>query len=322
MPELRKHYFLDEYCIVATERQQRPSDFKREREEGHIAKCQFCPGNEEMTHPAMAVYKRVGGKIQILKDGQERVKDWVMRCFLNLYPALVPSPSSPESTSWTKLPGYGFHEIIVETPEHEERLSTFSNEQIGLLMSVYKDRVSHYRGQKDVRYVSLFKNHGERAGASLAHPHTQLIAMPIVPSLLKRELQKIEEIGSCPYCDIIAKERNSKRFVCENDGWILLAPFYSQTPFELWALPKRHLHHISALDELGLLGTILRDTLHRLDKTLENPPYNYMFFQLANKSYHLNIRIQPKLTIRAGFEKNTDVYINTVAPEQAAKYLS
>jgi len=94
MPELRKHYFLDEYCIVATERQQRPSDFKREREEKRIAKCQFCPGNEDMTPPAAAVYKRVEGEIQILKDGQKRVKDWVMRCFPNLYPALVPAPTA------------------------------------------------------------------------------------------------------------------------------------------------------------------------------------------------------------------------------------
>ncbi len=321
MPELRKHYFLDEYCIIATERQQRPSDFKREPEEKRSAKCQFCPGNEEMTPPATAVYKRVEGKIRILKDGQKRVKDWVMRCFPNLYPALVPAPTVPELSHWTKLPGYGFHEIIVETPEHEKRLSTFSDEQIELLMSVYKDRVSHYREQKDVQYVSLFKNRGVRAGASLAHTHTQLIAMPMVPPLLQRELQKIEEIGRCPYCDIIAKERDSERFVCENDGWVLFAPFCSQTPFELWALPKKHVHHISALDELGSLGAILRDALRKLDKTLGCPSYNYMFFQLDDEAYHLNIRIQPKLTIRAGFEKNTDVYINTVAPESAAKYL-
>jgi len=252
------------------------------------------------------------------------VKDWVMRCFPNLYPALVPAPTAPEKSPWTKLPGYGFHEIITETPEHEKRLSTFSDEQIELLMSVYRDRISHYSKQKDVRYVSLFKNKGARAGASLAHPHTQLIAIPVVPPLLQRELQKIEEIGRCPYCDIIAKERDSERFVCENDGWVLFTPFFSQAPFELWALPKKHISNIGALNdsELKLAGHILRDALRRLDKTLGCPPYNYMFFQLDDKSYHLNIRIQPKLTIRAGFEKNTDIYINTVAPEQAAKYLT
>lgn len=319
MSEIRKHYFLDEWCIIATERSKRPTDFKREKREGKKGVCAFCPGNEGMTPPADAVYKEVDGKIEILKDGSERVGNWRVRCFPNLYPAL--SPDAAPSTERGEVPGYGYHEVIAETPKHEAHLSDLSDDEIKLLMRVYRDRFLYYNSRDRIEYVSLFRNHRPEAGASLSHPHTQVISIPFVPSKLSKEIRAIKR--KCPYCEIARRESDSERKIAEDGFWLAFAPFHSRTPFEVWILPKEHVPNIGNLGDEALhaLGIILRNTMRRMKEVLDDPPYNYMFFQMDGKKYHLNIRLEPKLAIAAGFEMNTDVYINSVPPEDAAKYL-
>ena len=302
MPEIRKHYFMDKYCIIAGERSKRPTDFHKEKKtEIRPGVCSFCPGNEDLTPAATAVYTYEDGEIVVRKDDNgQRVKDWAIRCFPNLYPA---------------LPG---HEIIAETPDHEKHPSDFTDEEIALLMQVYAERTSHHL--KSSKYVSLFRNYGRDAGASLSHPHTQLIPMPFIPPILTDELNAIEDAQGCPYCDIVERESGGERVIIEDDEWIVFAPYYSRSPFEIWVLPKRHLNSITALDDLASLGTMLRDALRKIKILLNDPPYNYMFFQIEDDRYHLNIRIEPKLSITAGFEKNTDVFINTMPPEEAARF--
>ena len=305
MSEIRKHYFLEKYCIIAGERSKRPTDFVKEREpEPKPETCSFCPGNEDLTPAATAVYRYEGKKLVIRKDEEnKRVKDWEVRCFPNLYPA---------------LPG---HEIIAETPDHEKHPSDFTDDEITLLMQVYSDRTTHHLKNNDTQYVSLFRNYGRDAGASLSHPHTQLMPLPFVPPLIMQELTVIKETDRCPYCNIVEQESGGERVIIENDRWIVFAPYCSRLPFEMWMLPKKHASSITALEDLASLGTTLRDTLLKLKTFLNNPTYNYMFFQMDSSSYHLNIRIEPKLSIAAGFEKNTDVYINTMPPEDAARSL-
>ena len=305
MSEIRKHYFLEKYCIIAGERSKRPTDFVKERKpEPKPETCSFCPGNEDLTPAATAVYGYEDKQLVIRKDeDNKRVKDWEVRCFPNLYPA---------------LPG---HEIIAETPDHEKHPSDFTDDEITLLMQVYSDRTKHYLKKDGIKYVSLFRNYGRDAGASLSHPHTQLMPMPFVPPMIMQELTVIGEADRCPYCDIVEQESGGERVIIENDYWIVFAPYCSRLPFEMWMLPKKHVSSITALDDLTSLGTTLRDTLLKLKTFLHNPTYNYMFFQMDNSSYHLNIRIEPKLSIAAGFEKNTDVFINTMPPEDAARSL-
>jgi len=302
MSEIRKHYFLEKYCIIAGERSKRPTDFIKEREpEPKPETCSFCPGNEDLTPAATAVYRYEDKEPVILKDeDNKRVKNWEVRCFPNLYPA---------------LPG---HEIIAETPDHEKHPSDFTDDEIMLLMQVYSDRTKHYLKKDGIKYVSLFRNYGRDAGASLSHPHTQLMPMPFVPPLITQELTAIEEADRCPYCNIVERESGGERVIIENDHWIVFAPYCSRLPFEMWMLPKKHASSITAPDCLTSLGTTLRDALLKLKTLLDDPSYNYMFFQMDNSSYHLNIRIEPKLSIAAGFEKNTDVFINTMPPEDAA----
>lgn len=318
MPEVRKHYFLDEYCIIATERARRPSDFVKERKTATPSKCPFCPGNEEMTPPATAAYKYIGDELMILSDGEQRVKGWVARCFPNLYPAVSPLRRGEVGNVF---PAYGYHEVIVESPEHDKHPSDFSDEEARFMLRVYLDRVRDHWKRDGIRYVSLFRNYGQEAGASLSHPHSQMISIQFLPKNLEGELRSFGT--HCPYCMIVEDEEKSERMIEKNPHWVAFAPFCSISPFEVWILPREH---ISSMLELGedladSLATILRNMLRRLKILLNDPPYNYAFFQERDPRYHINLRIRPKLATAAGFEMNTEVYINPVAPEDAARWL-
>ena len=330
MSEIRKHYFLPEYCIIAEERGKRPSDFADGA--GGIGQmgqgsgpenCAFCAGSEEKTPPAGAVYKE--GRI-FADTKEKRVTNWDFRCFQNLYPALSPIPAFSElsDTGEDAKPGFGFHEVIVESPVHGKKLSDFSAAELSELMQVYRDRLCHYRAHENIRYVSLFKNSGEAAGASLDHPHSQLLALPLLPPLFETELQAIGKEEKCPYCTLLEKEKESVRLIRENSEFVAFAPYYSKSPFEVWILPKKHVSYLGDCSKeiLSGLGEMIGYVLDSYGKVLGNPSYNYMFYQLFDApEYHLNLRILPRISLIAGFEMNTGIYINTVSPERAASYL-
>ena len=299
MSEIRRHYFLNEYCIVASGRKRRPHDFvKKDKGIRTSAKdCPFCPGNESMTPPENAVYRLGSGR------------PWDVRCFDNLYPAL----NKP----------HGYHEVIVDTPVHDRSPAGFSDEEMNLMVEAYRDRFDFYARKEGISYVSIFKNHGREAGASIYHSHTQLIALPLMPPEIERERSIIKRLDRCPYCSIVDQESGSDRVILENREWIAFSPFYSQVPFEVWILPRRHINNITYMDQAQTSSfiRIFRDILSRLRDALEDPAYNYHFMQTIGEDYHLNIRILPRTSIRAGFELNTGVYIITVPPEDAASFL-
>ncbi len=376
MVELRKHYFLEEYCIIAPERNRRPSDLSAhdgsEISESSVQfsikggsrteeTCPFCPGNEDRTPPANAAYVETdSGGLGVYQDneGETRRADWKIRCFNNLYPAFTRGQSVENSTYLTKssissvlqkqsfcetggallrqvsrtfgsqdLKRYaapGSHEVIVETPDHYNHPSDLSDKDVIHLFEVYRQRYEHYMGAEDIVFTSIFRNHGREAGASLSHPHTQLVAMPVMPPALCHEIDAIEAKGSCPYCEIISAEEESERLIIQNEGWAVIAPFFSKAPFEFWILPTEH--HSSMLDFDGRtiksLALTLREMLGRLKLLLNDPPYNYALYQICGRDdYHFNLRVRPKLTTPGGYEMNTDIHINPLSPEQAAEYL-
>ncbi|HWQ47909.1 MAG TPA: DUF4921 family protein [Methanosarcina sp.] len=326
MSEIRKHYFLSEYCIIAEERSKRPSDFAVADEDhgkNGSENCLFCGGAEENTPLATAVYKNGN----IYSDTPEkRVRNWDFRCFPNLYPALSPASESPEQeeNGLQAEPGYGFHEVIVESPLHGRKLEDFSNSEISGLMQVYKDRTYSYATRENIHYVSLFKNSGKKAGASINHLHSQLLALSFCPPLMARELKVIRKIEKCPYCAIFDLEKASSRLISENSEWIAFTPYSSMGPFEVWFLPRKHVSSLVDCSNKPLfaLGDILKAILKSYGRVLGNPPFNYMFYQLSKApEYHLNLRLLPRISTNAGFELNTGTYINTVSPERAASYL-
>lgn len=304
MSEIRNHYFLDKKCIVATERSKRPSDFiNEEKPETDSQLCPFCEGNESSTPPGTVYIMNDLIITKFEEDGNQRAEKWNARCFANLYPIL------PD------------HEVIVENPNHNKQISDFSDEEINLLMEIYRDRIAiHYKNEA-VKYVSIFKNHGEDAGASLSHPHSQVIPLPFVPPDIKEEIDFYEKNGQCPFGKIMKEESCGKRVITENEEWLVISPYFSKVDFEIWILPKKHISNLMQVKDLKMLGVILRDTLEKLNILLKNPSYNLMIYQMAGSFYHMTIRIEPKLNTAAGFEKGTGVYINTINPKEVVRLI-
>jgi UDPglucose--hexose-1-phosphate uridylyltransferase len=210
----------------------------------------------------------------------------------------------------------GVHEVIVETPEHCRQPQGMSDDEIRLLFRVYRDRYMELARLPYVKYISLFRNFGKEAGASLSHPHSQIIAIPIVPEVITEQYNH-------DYTKVIEEEEKSERKVLATRHTVAFTPFAAAFPYETWIFPRRPCRNIAELSDAGRddLAVTTRDVLARLSRLLSDPPYNYAFVQSVDKSLHMHLRIYPKLGTAAGFELNTGVNINSVPPESAAKSL-
>jgi UDPglucose--hexose-1-phosphate uridylyltransferase len=234
---------------------------------------------------------------------------------------------------YDRMSGVGAHEVIIETPDHLSTLSDMPEKRVEDLFWAFRERVLDLKKDVRLRYIMLFKNHGEPAGATLAHTHSQLIALPVVPKRVQEELEGarryFEYKERCVYCDIVREEQdNSSRIVIESDHFLVICPYAPRFPFETWIVPKVHQSHIETMpiDAVQNLAHVLQQTLQKLDRTLERPPYNFVVHsapvQDANmQHYHWHIEIIPKLTRVAGFEWGTGFYINPTPPEESAKFL-
>jgi UDPglucose--hexose-1-phosphate uridylyltransferase len=334
--EVRKDYLLDRWVVIATERGRRPTDFaKKERQQqAQTTTCPMCPGNEHMTPPAVLVYLKRGKTIKKSKEaGDSRAKNWLVRCVPNLYPAFAPPRGKISQKQILKNDclalAAGHHEVVIESPDHNEHPADARIPQLELAINAYIDRLRELSKKPYVKYVSIFRNHGLEAGASLSHAHSQIIATPFIPRTVKDELEASRKIWKrtkeCPFCDIIDKERHGPRFILENSKFVVLAPYASVHPMEFWILPEKHEHTMLNLsqDEVKILAQTLKTCLSGLKRLVNDPPYNYGIHLAtskdASKYYHWHLEVYPKLAIWAGFEKSTGMYINTVTPETAAE---
>jgi UDPglucose--hexose-1-phosphate uridylyltransferase len=336
--ELRKDYLLDRWVVIATERGRRPTDFAKPKPEAaKTAVCPICVGNENMTPPALMLYLKENGEIKRSQDPLtgERPKNWLVRVIPNLYPAFSP-PKQPEDEKhvakndflWDAI---GHHEVIVESPNHDEDPADAGLPQLELVINAYVDRLKELSAKPYVKYVSIFRNHGLEAGASLSHAHSQIIATPIVPTTIQDEINAskkfYDEHRKCAFCDIIERETKSSRLISEDEDFVVLAPYASINPMEFWIIPKRHSPNILNLTapEVSAFAKNLKASLKALKTLVNNPPYNYGIHLALNSdaqdSYHWHLEVYPKLATWAGFEKSTGTYINTVTPETAADSL-
>lgn len=327
MPELRKDPILGRWIIISQERRKRPTDFPVEISTGTGGFCPLCPGNESFTPSEVLAYR----------DGNQprNGPGWQVRVVPNKFPALViEGDLSKEGIGlYDRMNGIGAHEVVIESPSHDQSFSDFSVNKKALVFKAYKDRIIDLEKDFRFKYVMVFKNHGRAAGASLEHSHSQLIALPILPRMIVSELDgarshyKYKE--RCIFCDIIRQEiRQNERVVCQNDRFIAITPFAPRTPFEMWILPKRHASAYYSLDdtELYALAEIFTEALLRLNTCIPNVPYNFVLHTDPLRSggleyYHWHFEIVPKLTSIAGFEWGTGFYINPLPPEEAALYL-
>lgn len=329
MPELRNDPVTGTWVVIATERAKRPSDFKRPAEQRKGAdSCPFCYGHEAMTPPEIMAYRPSGGRDQ---------PGWQVRVVPNKFPALAieehPAGVNLGNDFYQLQAGYGAHEVIVESPEHDSELSSHPVEQTKSIIRALRDRFSDLRGDKALRYIQIFKNHGAIAGASLEHPHFQLIATPVIPSAIAKELEgslaHYERTGECIYCNLIQREYlDGERLVDSNSEFVAFCPYSSRSPFETWILPREHHSDFDALSEnqVDALARLLKEVFGRILGSLDNPPFNLVLHTApvdleAAEYYHWHLEVIPRLTIFAGFELGTGIYINPTPPETAAQFL-
>ena len=335
MPELRKDPVLGRWVIIATERAKRPSDFEVVREESDSVSCAFCEGRESETPPEVYAVREAGSRAD--EPG------WEVRVIPNKYPALdVEGELDREGVGLCDMAnGIGVHEVIVETPAHDQQTADLPAEHIATVMKTYRQRIIDLREDERLKYVLIFKNQGRSAGASLQHAHSQLIATPITPKRVKEKLdgakQYFDYRHRCVFCDYIKQEIDlfGERLVAETDHFVALSPFAARFPFETWILPKRHMLDFALVEdeEAADLGGMLKAILSKLREALNNPPFNYVlhmapyrrprggYWTTIEKDYHWHIELIPRLTRVAGFEWGSGFYINPTPPEAAAQTL-
>jgi UDPglucose--hexose-1-phosphate uridylyltransferase len=327
MSELRKDPVTERWVIISTERGRRPSDFAPEPKKLRGGFCPFDAGNEDKTPPEIMAFRSEGSP----RNGP----GWRLRVVPNKFPALrVEGDLNREGVGiYDKINGIGAHEVIIETPTHDATLATLPSTNFEEVLWAYRDRMLDLRRDPRLRYVMIFKNHGEEAGATLEHPHSQLIALPIVPHLISEEMAGAKSYYGykerCIFCDMVRQElRDGERVVLENADFLVVAPFASFAPFQTLILPKRHnsFFEENQVHEIQSLAKIFSETLRRMEKALNCPPYNFTlhtapFTERNLEYYHWHFEIIPKLTKFAGFEWGSGFFINPTPPEEAAKFL-
>jgi UDPglucose--hexose-1-phosphate uridylyltransferase len=298
--EIRKDYFLDKYVLIAPKRAKRPRSFK---EAGANTKgpCQFCP--EKLSDGETVTYEHKNSE-----------GNWDILGIVNKYSAL----------SLTNNRAYGQQEIIIETREHNHELHEFGEEHIANVVNAYCDRYVALKNTDKIRHVIVFKNEGGKAGASVAHSHSQIIALPLLPPKVAEETEAYSkyrlENASCPYCDILKKESESHRVIWEDENILALSPYASDSPYGVWFIPKRHVRELPDLTyaEKISFAKALKPILAKLDEL--GIAYNYFFENAVNgEDYHMHLKLAPRPNVWAGLELGTGVIINPIPPEFATK---
>ena len=296
--ELRKHYFLEHYVVIAPARDQRPEVFypRAKAHKVEDPKCPFDNNNEKI------IWQHPKGK-------EPRVK-----VIGNIYPAFT--TDNPDA--------YGRQELVIDTMNHDEEFSDLSTEHIVEIFQAYRDRLTVLAKMDGIRYVLAFKNDGPLAGASVAHAHSQIFALPIVPPQIAADSDALnhywEYHDSCAYCDIIKWEITQKvRIIAQDKHFIAIAPYASNHGFEAWVLPRRHMSKFAELHvgELESLAVIMKKLTARLDASMIS--FNFFLQEsLDVQDHHFILKLAPRTFEHAGAELGTGIIINPVAPEFAA----
>jgi len=330
-PELRKNIVTREWVIIAKGRGRRPSDLARGLARpaplpSHDPTCPFCPGGEASTPP----------EVYALRDGSARdTPGWRVRVVPNKFAALHLAGSDRPHHQGIYLcrDGFGAHEVIIETPEHNLDLWEMEESRLTEVLEAFRRRYVAYESTEALPYVLIFRNHGPEAGTSLAHPHSQLIASPVMPQQVQVEIQGAaaywEYLGRCVFCTIIEEEqRGGERTVLETDHFLTVTAFAGKYPFETWILPKRHTIRFADISEAEVddLARVLRVALGKLAVSLNHPSYNFVIHTAPvaehnTRAYHWHLEIFPRFTTLGGFELGSAIYINIADPEDAAQYL-
>jgi len=325
--ELRQDLVTGDWVVIATGRSKRPEEYAvgeriREKEDPE-KKCFFCYPEETGQEKDVLIYGQGGG-------------DWSLRVFPNKYPAFTRSrePKHFDEGPYFGMDGIGYHEIVV-TRDHEKQIANLDKMEVAEILDAYQERYVDLMNKKSVNYIDIFHNHGKEAGASIPHPHSQLMAIPVISPYVKSELDGAEVYyianRQCVYCTMIAWESeygNKKRVIFENEDFIAYCPFSSRVAFEVWVAPKKHKPYFERISNAEKISgaEALQVAINKIYKALNDPPYNFYLHTSPcdGKDYphfHWHIEILPHTATWAGFELSTGIEISTIEPEVAAEYL-
>jgi UDPglucose--hexose-1-phosphate uridylyltransferase len=327
MSELRKDPIVDRWVIIADGTGRTPIIPKEGGFSSAGILCPFCPGNEHLCPPEILSNRP--------SDSQPNDSRWRLRVVPNRSPILVVEEELKRMGEglYDKISGIGANEVIIETPRHDIRQSQMESGELENIFWAYRDRVLDLKRDTRMRYVLLYKNYGQMAGATLDHQYSILMGLPIVPRGVLEEVEGAKKHFDykerCVYCDIIRQEIQQEiRVISETKDFLAIEPFAPRVPFETWILPKRHTPRYENIEprEIREIALIFKEVVLRLDEALNNPAYNYVIhttpFNIASEQYyHWHMEILPRLTFITGFEWGSDVYINLTSPEDAASFL-
>lgn len=330
MSEFRQNPITKNWVLIAPNRAKRPEDYKTYSVMEGIPekdkKCVFCPGNE---HLNTELYRYPYGK------------NWEIRIIPNKFSSLEHTSAYRHKDFYVSHSGDGDHEVIV-TRKHNEPVALQSIATVELSLKTFVERINLLSRHPELAYVQIFHNHGRDAGASVIHPHYQLLATPIVPPHIHSEIMGCyhyyQNHSACIYCDIIKEELSLKdRVVYESEHFVVMSAYASRKPFETWVLPKKHSARFEEIssDELRHLSFVLKVMLGQLYTKLSDPPLNFYIHTMPikkkdgdqrhsaheEKSFHWHLVIFPRLTIWAGFEYSTGIPVNPMPPEVTARFL-
>ncbi len=328
MNQIRKDYLTDDRVLIATIRSSRPRGVPEELAEKPGFECPFCPGKEKNLAAAKVVYLRdESGKIFTkVEEEDSRESCWLVKVLDNKFPVFEPvestQPVEEKDLSYT-IP-FGVHELVVDSPRHDNYFHIMKSDEVQLLFQVYRDRFNELARDERIQFISISKNHGPKSGGTLLHPHSHVISSSFIPNRVVKELNALEAAENCLMESVIARERNSPRFILEQQYTIVISPYAAVFPYEVWIIPKSHASNITKLneDEFGELALVLRDACRALDNLLDKPSYNFIINQtVRNEKYHMYIRLFPRFYFETGFEISLGLPVNEVAPEKAAEEL-
>lgn len=328
MSQMRFNPVTHHWVIISGDREERPYDFdapevKTQRHSGERRDdCPFCPGNEDFTTEELA---RV----------EDQAGNWLIRAVYNKFPALFSKPKLRRQTKGTflSMEASGQHEVVIEHPRHDVQPASHTPEHLAQLLGVYRDRYAALRKMKHIENITLFRNHGQRAGTSLEHPHSQVIAAPIVPHQVRLRLQDAEQFhsknGACLFCRVLEEELAAEeRIVEESPHFAGFVPYAALSPYHQWIFPKRHCASFDDMtgEEIDDLARLLNRMMIRMRDGIGDPDFNLSVRSaptaLADSVFfHWYIALIPRVNRIAGFELGSGMHINPVAPEQAAAQL-
>ncbi|MBU1700051.1 MAG: DUF4931 domain-containing protein [Candidatus Eisenbacteria bacterium] len=327
MPEFRQNLATREWVIIARESSLKPEDFTpplrgpQDPIPHRRSDCPFCPGNEAATPTSVFT----------LSTNDH----WSLRVVPNKFAALSEAQdhTAINEGCFLKAGGYGIAEVVIETPRHDLTIASMEDSEVARIVQAYKTRALSMEAKPDIRLVTIFRNYGPLAGTSIEHPHSQLIATPIVPPHVDDPIQKAREYfrdnKHCVFCAILEEELSqSVRILDQNEHFVAFCPFASHTPFETRIYPKRHAPSFTLIseDEVTAFARILQRTMARIHLCLGVPNYNYLIRSAPAGNgdadeYHWYFVVLPRITTPAGFEIGTGIFVNSVPPEMAAAYL-